>query len=254
MLCKRVIARLDVRSPNLIKTRNLEGVRIVGDPAVYAARYDAEGIDEILFMDVVASLYGRNNLVDLISYVARGVFCPLTVGGGVKSVEDAVVLLRSGADKIALNTEATKRPKLLTEIAMKLGSQAVVIQIDAKKNCGRWEALCDGGREPTGRDAVKWAVEACEMGAGEVLITSIDREGTRLGFDLDLIGEVSRAVRVPVIASGGMGSPQDAVHAISAGADAVSAAHILHYGDHTVSDIKNEMAVENIAVRIEIPA
>ena len=246
-----MIARLDIRFPNLIKTRNLEGVRVVGDPSQYAARYYDDGIDEILFMDVVASLYGRNSLTELISRVSSGVFCPLTVGGGVKSVGDAVALLRSGADKIALNTEATKRPKLLTEMAMKLGNQAVVVQIDAKRNSGRWEAWCDGGRQPTGRDAVEWAIEACEMGAGEVLLTSIDREGTRQGFDLDLIKEVSRVVKVPVVASGGMGSPQDAVLAISAGADAVSAAHILHYGDHTVWDIKNAMASLGIRVRLE---
>lgn len=250
-MLSRVIARLDIRSPNLIKTRNLEGVRVVGDPSQYAARYYDDGIDEILFMDVVASLYGRNSLTDLISQVSGGVFCPLTVGGGIKSVGDVVALLRSGADKIALNTEATKRPELLTEIAMKFGSQAVVIQIDAKRNGERWEAWRDGGREPTGLDVVEWAVRACEMGAGEVLLTSIDREGTRLGFDLDLIRGVSRAVGVPVVASGGMGNPQEAVHAISAGAEAIAAAHILHYGDHTVLDIKNAMVAQDIKVRLE---
>lgn len=251
MLCKRVIARLDIRAPNLVKTRNLEGVKVVGDPNEHALRYSNDWIDEILFMDVVASLYGRNSLSDLISHTVEGVFCPVTVGGGVRNVKDAIALLRCGADKIAINTEATKRPELLTEIALKAGNQAVVIQIDAKRNGNSWEVWRDGGREPTGRNAVEWAIEACERGAGEVLLTSIDREGTRLGYDLDLIKEVSKSVKVPVVASGGMGKPDDASDAIEAGAEAVAAAHIFHYGLYGVTDVKNAMARKNIPVRLE---
>ena len=249
MLAKRLIARLDVKFPNLIKTVRLEGLKVVGDPGKYAARYNFFGIDEILFLDIVASLYGRNHLADLVERTTEEAFCPVTVGGGVRCVEDVKILLRAGADKIALNTAATENPALITELAEKFGSQCVVLQIDAKKTGQSWEAWKNGGREPTGLDAVSWAKRGVELGAGEILLTSIDREGTQKGFDLELI----RAVRasVPVVASGGMGVAEHAIQAIEAGADGVAAAHVLHHGILSIDKIKKGMSSAGYHVRCE---
>ena len=249
MLKKRLIARLDVKAPNLVKTVNLEGLRVVGDPYAHATRYDREGIDEIVYLDIVASLYGRNGLLGLVERTTDAVFCPVTVGGGVRSVEDARRLLRAGADKIAVNTEATKRPGLLSELARALGCQAVVLQLDAKRNGKGWEAWRDGGREPTGRDAVEWAQEAVGLGAGEILATSVDREGTGGGFDCDLVQAIGRVVRVPVVASGGLGDPEHAVDAFKAGADAVAIGRSLHYGEVSLAQVRAALAKAGVAVR-----
>lgn len=235
----RLIARLDVKGPNLIKGVRLEGLRKMGDPQAFARDYYRQGIDEILYMDVVASLYGRNNLTDIVERTAENVFIPITVGGGVRSVDDARMLLRAGADKVAINTAATQRPDLLSEIADHFGSQCVVLSVEAKRIAdGRWEAFTDNGREKTGLDVFEWIEKAERLGAGEILLTSIDNEGTALGFDLDLIGTVSRAVKIPVIASGGMGSTDHLCAAIDMGADAVAVANVLHYRKLSVDDMR----------------
>jgi cyclase len=214
----RLIPRLDIKGPNLIKGIHLEGLRIIGDPQVYARRYYEEGADELLYMDIVASLYGRNSLTDIIRRAVQDVFVPMTVGGGIRSVDDVKALLRVGADKIAINTAAVKRPELLREVSQRFGSQCMVLSIEAKRvSEGRWEAYTDNGRERTGLDVVQWAMQAVELGAGEILLTSVDQEGTRKGFDLSLIQAVSTSVPVPVIASGGMGTVDHLVEAVKVG-------------------------------------
>jgi imidazole glycerol-phosphate synthase subunit HisF len=247
----RLIARLDIKGPNLIKGIHLEGLRVIGDPQVYAQRYYEQGIDEIIYMDSVASLYGRNNLTEILEHTARHVFVPITVGGGVRSVEDARMLLRSGADKIALNTAAITRPELLSESAEEFGSQAVVLSVEAKRlNSGRWEAYTHNGREHSGRDVVEWVEEAETRGVGELLLTSVDQEGTRKGFDIGLLNTIADLVRIPVIASGGMGSVDDLVSAVEKGrADAVAMADILHYDRMTVEAIRREALIANINIR-----
>lgn len=246
----RIIPRLDIKGPNLIKGIRLEGLRVIGDPQEYAIRYYEAGADELVYMDIVASLYNRNNLSDIISRAADRVFIPITVGGGIRSVDDARNILRSGADKVAINTAAIARPELISEIANRFGSQATVLSIEAKRvQDGRWEAYTDNGRERTGLDVVEWASRAVELGAGEILLTSVDREGTRKGFELDLISSVSRAVPIPVIASGGMGSIQDFAAAASAGADAVAMADVLHYGRLSLPDIREAAKQSGLAVR-----
>ena len=247
----RLLARLDIKAPNLIKTINLEGVRVVGDPRVYAARYYADGVDEIVYLDAVASLYGRNNLTEIVERTAADIFIPITVGGGIRSVDDARALLRSGADKVAINTAATLRPELVTEVARRFGSQCMVLSIQAKAiGEGRWEAYRDGGREHTGLDVVEWARRGQELGAGEILLTSVDREGTRRGFDADLIRAVSESVTIPVIASGGMGNFEHLVEAVEDGrADAVAMAHVLHYEKMTISGIRKQALARNLNVR-----
>lgn len=247
----RLIPRLDIKGPNLIKGIRLEGLRVIGDPHEHAVRYYQQGADELLFMDIVASLYGRNNLSHIIERAVKSVFVPITVGGGIRSLEDAVHLLRSGADKIALNTAAIARPELISEIAQRLGSQCVVLSIEAKSvGAGRWEAYTDNGREKTGLNAVEWAKKAVSLGAGEVLVTAVDREGTKQGFDCELIKAISDAVQVPVIASGGMGTPEDAVAAVQRGhADAVAMADILHYKRATLGDIRGVAQAAHIPVR-----
>ena len=249
MLAFRLIARLDIKPPNLIKTVRLEGVRVVGDPHEYATRYDEEGIDELFYLDAVASLYGRNQLCDLVERTTEDAFVPVTVGGGVASREGAAELFRAGADKVAVNTAAVNRPELITEIADRFGSQAIAIQIDAKLQGSHWQAFTDGGREPTGKDAVAWAKEAVERGAGEVLLTSIDREGTGEGFDLDLIGSIASAVDVPVVAAGGFGNPEHAVEAAQAGASGIAMAGSLHYGRVALADIRGILADAGVPVR-----
>jgi len=247
----RLLARLDIKAPNLIKTINLEGVRVVGDPREYAARYYTDGVDEIVYVDAVASLYGRNNLTEIVERTAADIFIPITVGGGIRSVEDARALLRSGADKVAINTAATLRPELITKMARRFGSQCMVLSIQAKSiGEGRWEAYRDGGREHTGLDVVEWARRGQELGAGEILLTSVDREGTRRGFDADLIRAVSGAVTIPVIASGGMGCFEHLLEAVrDARADAVAMAHVLHYGEMTLPEIRKKALANNLNVR-----
>lgn len=247
----RLIPRLDIKGPNLIKGIHLEGLRVIGDPQEFAIRYYQAGADELVYMDIVASLYGRNNLSDIIRRAADNVYIPITVGGGIRTVEDARHLLRSGADKVAINTAAIARPELISEVAHRFGSQAMVLSIEAKQIApGKWEAYTDNGRERTGRDVVEWVQRGVELGAGEILLTSVDREGTRKGFDLEVIKAVSAAVSVPVIASGGMGSAEDMVAAAkTGGADAVAMADILHYGRSTLQQLRQAALDANLAVR-----
>ena len=246
----RIIARLDVKAPNLIKGVHLEGLRKLGDPRTFAEAYYRAGIDEILYIDAVASLYERNTITDLVRHTAENIFIPITAGGGVRSIDDIRLLLRSGADKVAINTAATRNPALITEAAELFGSQCIVLSIEAKRNGGGWEAYCDNGREHTGLDAVDWAVRGRDLGAGEILVTSVDQEGTKGGFDIELIRAVSENVTIPVIASGGMGRNEHFRDAVFQGrADAVAIAHVLHYGELSVSDIRAYARGEGVPVR-----
>jgi cyclase len=247
----RLIARLDIKGPNLIKGIHLEGLRVIGPPNEHALRYYLQGADELIYMDCVASLYGRNNLREIVESAARDVFIPLTVGGGIRSVEDATQLLRCGADKVAVNTAAVANPCLISEIARRFGSQCMVLSVEAKQlETGRWEAYTDGGRERTGLDVVEWVKRGVALGAGEILLTSVDREGTRRGFDLDLVRAVTGEVSVPVIASGGMGKAEDLVSVVrEALADAVAMADILHYQRATVGEIRRVARSAGLSVR-----
>jgi cyclase len=246
-----LIARLDIKGPNLIKGVHLEGLRVIGDPQLYARRYYEAGADELIYMDIVASLYGRNNLTEIVERAAQDVFIPMTVGGGIRSAEDATHLLRCGADKVAVNTAAVANPKLISDIARRFGSQCVVLSIEAKQiGPDRWEAYTDNGRERTGLDVIAWVKQGVALGAGEILLTSVDREGTRKGFDIPLVRAVTQEVAVPVIASGGMGKPEDLIDAVQQGqADAVAMADILHYHRATVGDIRRVAQSAGIEVR-----
>jgi imidazole glycerol-phosphate synthase subunit HisF len=248
----RFIPRLDIKGPNLIKGIHLEGLRVIGDPKEFARRYYEQGADELLYVDVVASLYGRNSLHDIVKLTASDVFVPLTVTGGIRSTDDVREILRAGADKVGINTAATKRPELIREVARKFGSQCMVLSIEAKRIApGRWEAYADNGREPTGLDVIEWAQRGVELGAGEILLTSVDREGTREGFDCELVAAVSGLVPVPVIASGGMGKASDVEKVVREGkADAVSMADVLHYGRLTLPEIKRAAAQAGLDVRL----
>jgi len=247
----RLIARLDIKGQNLIKGIHLEGLRVVGSPNEYAHKYYNQGADELLFMDTVASLYGRNHLGDIIKSVARDIFIPMTVGGGIRSVEDAIEILRLGADKVAVNTAAVARPELISEISNALGSQAMVLSVEAKKiDKNKWEVYTDNGRESTGIDVIEWLIKGEDLGAGEVLLTSVDCEGTRKGFDLDLIKAATDSISIPVIASGGMGKYQDLYDAVyNADADAIAMADILHYNRLTFDEIRKESTASGIIVR-----
>jgi cyclase len=247
----RLIARLDIKGPNLIKGVHLEGLKVIGSPNEYALKYYQQGADELIYMDSVASLYGRNHLGEIIKDAAKEIFIPMTVGGGIRSVEDATEILRSGADKVAINTAAVANPALITQLAEKFGSQCVVLSIEAKKNSnGHWEVLTENGRERSGLDVVEWAIQGCSNGAGEILLTSVDMEGTKKGFDNELLKAVSSQVEIPVIASGGMGKMSDAVDAIEKGeANAVAMANMLHYGKATFSEVREELRINGISVR-----
>lgn len=251
MAYTRLIPRLDIKGPNLIKGVHLEGLRVIGDPQKYATQYYEAGADELLYIDIVASLYGRNNLSDIVQRAVQQVFIPITVGGGIRSVDDARHLLRSGADKVAINTAAIRRPELITEVSKRFGSQCMVLSIEAKQvMSGRWEAYIDNGRERTGLDVVEWVQRGVELGAGEILLTSVDREGTRRGFDGELVRAVSELVHVPVIASGGMGTVEDLAGVVhDCGADAVAMADILHYDRMHLSDIRTAAASCAVNVR-----
>ena len=250
----RVIARLDVKGSNLVKGIQFEGLKKLGDPAVFAKKYYQDGADEILYIDIVASLYGRNNLVYILEETTREVFVPITAGGGIRTVKDVEILLKAGADKVAVNTGCIKNPGLIEEIAITFGSQCLVLSVEAKKNDGgMWEVYYDNGREKSGLDAVSWAIEGARRGAGEILVTSVDKDGTQKGFDLDLIRKISEAVSIPVIAGGGLGKEQDAVDAvIVAKADAVAVASFLHYEQGGIQRIKNFMHAKGISVRIDV--
>jgi cyclase len=227
----RIIPRLDIKGPNLVKGIHLEGLRVLGKPERFAEHYYEDGADELLYVDVVASLYQRNSLLDIVSQTSSAIFIPLTVGGGLRSLEDIRSALRGGADKVSLNTAAIARPELVREASRSFGSSTVVVSIEAIRNeSGSWDAYTDNGREQTGQDAVGWAERVAELGAGEILLTSIDREGTGRGYDVELVRRVSEAVPIPVIASGGAGSAEHIRDVIVDGkADAVCVASMLHY-------------------------
>src|SRR3954449_7374237 len=247
----RIIPALDVHEGRVVKGTNFVNLRDAGDPVELAARYDEMGADELVFLDITASSDARDTIVDVARRTAEQVFIPFTVGGGVRSVEDARGLLRVGADKVFVNTSAVARPEVVSDIAEEFGSQCVVVAIDARHvDSGGWEVFTHGGRKPTGLDAVSWAAEAEQLGAGEILLTSMDRDGTLAGFDLALTRAVVDACNVPVIASGGVGTLQHLVDGVlDGGADAVLAASIFHFGHHTIEEAKTLMADRGITVR-----
>ena len=247
----RLIPRLDIKGPNLIKSIHLEGLRVMGDPQEFAVGYYEDGADELIYMDIVASLYGRNNLTDIVKRTVQNVFIPITVGGGIRSTDDVKHILRSGADKVAINTAAINSPDLIRQVSQRFGSQCMVLSIEAKQQGpGKWEAYTDNGREKTGKDVLEWVQQGVGLGAGEILLTSVDREGTRKGFDIELIKAVSESVPVPVIASGGMGQAQDMVNVVQNGkADAVAMADVLHYRRMKIQDIRQIALDANLHVR-----
>jgi cyclase len=247
---KRVIPCLDVDAGRVVKGVGFVDLRDAGDPVEMACRYDAAGADELVFLDITATSDKRSTAVELARRTADDVFVPFTIGGGIRSVDDAQAVLDAGADKVSVNSAALARPDLLDELASTFGAQCVVLAIDAEARDGdAWEAYVAGGRTPTGRDAVAWAREGSERGAGEILLTSMDRDGTTAGYDLALTAAVAQAVSVPVIASGGAGELSHLSDAVSAGADAVLCASIFHYGDHTVAEVKEHLARTGVAVR-----
>jgi cyclase len=247
---KRVIPCLDVDGGRVVKGVEFVDLRDAGDPVELAVRYDAAGADELVFLDITATSDKRDTVVELARRTADDVFIPFTIGGGIRSVADAQAVLDAGADKISVNSAALARPELIDELARTFGAQCVVLAIDAKsRGDGEWEAYLAGGRTPTGRDAVRWAVEGGERGAGEILLTSMDRDGTNAGYDLPLTAAVADAVGIPVIASGGAGELGHLTEAVNAGADAVLCASILHYGHHTVGEVKEHLARSGVAVR-----
>jgi len=252
MLAKRIIPCLDVSAGRVVKGVNFVELRDAGDPVEVARRYDEQGADEITFLDITASSDDRNIILHVVEQVAEQVFIPLTVGGGVRTVDDVRRLLNAGADKVSMNTAAVNSPQLVAEAAGKVGSQCIVVAIDAKQVApGKWEVFTHGGRNRTGLDVVEWAQRIASLGAGEILLTSMDRDGTKNGFDLGLTRAVSDAVSIPVIASGGVGSLDDLADGVTVGrADAVLAASIFHFGEHTVRDAKELMRARGIEVRL----
>jgi cyclase len=247
---KRIIPCLDVDRGRVVKGIGFVDLRDAGDPVELARRYDAAGADELVFLDITATADKRDTVVELARRAADGVFIPFTIGGGVRSVADAQAVLDAGADKVSVNSAALERPELLNELARTFGSQCVVLAIDAKRAAAGWEAYAAGGRVPTGRDAVAWAGEGAARGAGEILLTSMDRDGTTAGYELELTAAVASALTIPVIASGGAGSPEHLVAALRSGADAVLCASIFHYGRHTVAEVKQRLARAGIPVRL----
>ncbi|HEY5854823.1 MAG TPA: imidazole glycerol phosphate synthase subunit HisF [Aldersonia sp.] len=252
----RVIPCLDVDAGRVVKGVNFENLRDAGDPVELAARYDAQGADELTFLDVTASSADRGTMIDVVTRTAEQVFIPLTVGGGVRSVADVDRLLRAGADKVSVNTAAIARPELLRELSERFGSQCIVLSVDARTvpdgqpdTPSGWEVTTHGGRRGTGIDAVEWAARGAELGVGEILLNSMDADGTKAGFDLPMIAAVRAAVRVPVIASGGAGKAEHFPPAIEAGADAVLAASVFHFGDLRIPDVKDTMRAAGIVVR-----
>lgn len=255
-LAKRIIPCLDVDAGRVVKGVQFVDIRDAGDPIEVAKRYDEQGADEITFLDITATHHERDTMVHVVEAVASQVFIPLTVGGGIRTVDDIRRMLNAGADKVGINSAAVKNPDFVREAAEKFGSQCIVVAIDAKRvsadgESARWEIFTHGGRKPTGIDAVEWAKKMVKNGAGEILLTSMDRDGTKSGFDLELTRAISDAVDVPVIASGGVGKLQDLTDGILEGhADAVLAASIFHFGEHTVQEAKQQMASQGIEVRL----
>lgn len=251
MLSKRIIACLDVRDGQVVKGINFEGLRSAGDPADLARRYNVEGIDELVILDVTATLEKRRTMARTVSAVARELFIPLAVGGGIATEEDAAAAVEAGADKVSINSAAVANPALITSLARRYGSQAVVVAIDAKLEGDRFGVYVRSGSTPTGRDAVEWAREAADRGAGEILLTSIDKDGTRSGFDLPMTAAVSRAVSIPVIASGGAGTFSHFCDVFTEGcADAALAASVFHFSEHAVSELKAHLHAQGIPVRL----
>jgi cyclase len=251
MLAKRIIPCLDVTAGRVVKGVNFVNLRDAGDPVELAARYNDQGADEIVFLDITASSDDRNTMVDVVARTARKVFIPLTVGGGVRGVKDARKLLLAGAEKVSVNTAAVRRPELIGELSQEFGSQAVVLAIDARRRPGGgWNVFTKGGRVDEGIDAVEWAARGMKLGAGEILLTSMDADGVQTGFDCELTAAVSRATLIPVIASGGAGKPEDFLRVLTEGeADAALAASIFHYGTYTVEDLKEYLDRHGIIVR-----
>ena len=252
----RVIPCLDVDDGRVVKGVNFVGLRDAGDPVALAAAYDRQGADEIVFLDITASAHGRDTIIELARHAAEEVFIPFTIGGGIRTVDDARALLRAGADKVSVNSAAVVRPELVREIADEFGSQCAVVAVDAKANPPdadgnvTWNVYVKGGREDTGIDALEWVRQVAELGAGEILLTSMDADGTKAGFDLELTRAVTDAVGIPVVASGGVGTLQHLVDgAVIANADAVLAASIFHFGEHTIADAKRAMIEAGVAVR-----
>ncbi|MDP2066115.1 MAG: imidazole glycerol phosphate synthase cyclase subunit [Burkholderiaceae bacterium] len=247
----RIIPRLDIKGPNLIKGIRMEGLRVVGDPHEFALRYYEQGADELVFMDIVASLYQRNSLSEIISRAANQIYVPITVGGGIRTLDDVHNMLRSGADKVAINTAAIARPALISEVARRFGSQCMVLSVEAKRtSAGCWEAYTDNGREHTGLDVVDWIAQAVDRGAGEILLTAVDQEGTRKGLDIELLRVVNARVNVPVIASGGFGDSADLKRASDVGTSGVAIADALHWQRTTLAQIKQSAREQGIEVRL----
>lgn len=246
----RLIARLDVKSPNLVKGIQLEGLRKLGDPNEFALKYYLQGADEIIYEDIVASLYERNSLLDIIKKTTDNIFVPITVGGGLRSVDDVAAALRAGADKISINTAAIKDPNIITQVARCFGSQCMVLSIQAKRRDGQWKAYYDNGRENSNLDVIEWAKKGEALGAGEIMLTSVDQEGTAKGFDVDIVRAITDSVSIPVIASGGMGKLEDIYAVIKNGhADAVAMAHVLHYNHLTINHVRQYCLEQEIPVR-----
>jgi cyclase len=252
MLAKRIIPCLDVTAGRVVKGVNFINLKDAGDPVELAERYNSQGADELVFLDITASSDGRDTMVDVVYRTARRVFIPLTVGGGIRTVKDARKIILAGADKVSVNTSAVHRPELITELSEEFGSQAVVLAIDARRRAdGGWNVFTKGGRVDEGIDAVEWARKGEELGAGEILLTSMDTDGVQTGFDCALTQSVSRATRIPVIASGGAGKPEDFVEVLTDGeADAALAASIFHFGTYTVGDLKEHLDKREVPVRL----
>ena len=251
MYAKRIIPCLDVKNGRVVKGINFLNLVDAGDPVESAVQYDREGADELVFLDITASSDSRDITIDMVEKVADSIFIPFTVGGGIRSVDDFNALLRAGADKVSVNSAAVYRPRLISEAAYKFGSQCVVAAIDAKRTGGGWEVYVNGGRKPVGRDAVKWAIECEKLGAGEILLTSMDRDGKKTGYDLELTRAVSESVGIPVIASGGAGALEHFYDAFTVGkADAVLAASLFHFGEIPVPELKKYLMKKDIPVRI----
>ena len=248
----RLIARLDVKDENLVKGIQFEGLRKLGNPNEHAKQYYLDGIDELLYIDIVASLYNRNNLSDIVKQTVSDVYIPVCVGRGLRSIDDVRMILSMGTDKVAINTAAIKRPELISDVAASFGSQCMVLSIHAKRSRtqeGKWEAYYDNGRAHSGYDVVEWVKRGVDLGAGEILLTSVDNEGLQRGMDLELIEQVTAAVDVPVICGGGVGCAGDIAEAAKAGADAVACASVLHYKKATIQDLKNDIRDRGIEVR-----
>ncbi len=247
----RIIPKLEIKGLNVIKGIRMEGLRVVGLPEEFSKKYYLDSADEILFIDTVASLYGRNNLQGLVSKVSESIRLPLCVGGGIRSLEDGKDLLRSGADKVSINTQAIKTPNIITSLAKSFGSQSVVVSIQAKRKTNNsWDAYYNNGRENTNLDLLDWVKEVVERGAGEILLTSIDQDGTKLGPDLELVDKIINLVDIPIIVSGGIKNLNDILQLVKLGVNAIAIANILHFNQTTISDLKRELLKSNVDTRL----